>query len=344
MRVDFNVPTDPSGVITDDTRIREALPSIQYALKQGVTQLVLMSHLGRPEGVVNPRYSLAPCALRLSELLHQPVALAQDLRGSAAGKVVLLENLRFYPGEESPEKDPQFAQLLARWGDVYVNDAFASSHRAHSSIVAVAALFPGKAAAGFLMERELKELGSLLVEPERPFYALLGGAKISTKIGVLRRLAERADGLFIGGAMAYHFSEAGVTPKHLWLPVDHVVVEKIEAGAPSKVVKKISEGWVGVDIGPKTIQEWSCQLRNAKTIFWNGPLGVFEIPPFDTGTRAIAKALAETSARIVIGGGDSVAAIHQMGLEKKFAHLSTGGGASLELLEYGTLPGIKALS
>ena len=344
MRVDFNVPLNSAGGITDDTRIREALPSIQYALEHGATQIVLMSHLGRPQGVVDGRYSLAPCARRLSELIQQPVALVQDLRGSASGKVLLLENLRFYPGEENPEKDPEFAKLLAHWGDVYVNDAFASSHRPHSSIVAVAGLFPGKAAAGFLIEKELQALGSLLNEPERPFYAILGGAKISTKIGVLRRLAGRSDGLFIGGAMAYHFAEAGIEVKHLWLPVDHVVVQKIEAGAPSQLVQKIPEGWVGVDIGPKTIQEWSHQLCKAKTIFWNGPLGVFEIPPFNAGTRAIAKALVGTSARVVIGGGDSVAAIHEMGLDRQFAHLSTGGGAALELLEYGTLPGIEALS
>ena len=350
MRVDFNVPLDATGAITDDTRIREALPSIQYVLQNGATQLVLMSHLGRPEGVVDARYSLAPCAKRLSELLHQPVSLVQDFEQRRSDRIVLLENVRFYPGEE--KADPAFAELLARWGDVYVDDAFGSAHRAHSSIVGVAALFPGRAAAGFLMQKELHELGSLLDKPERPFYAIVGGAKILSKLGVLKKLVERVDGLFIGGAMAYHFEErapelvAALRQKKIpyWLPVDHIVAEKIEAGAKWKAVQTIPTDWVGVDIGPKTVQEWSCQLSEAKTIFWNGPVGVCEIPPFDAGTRAIAKALADAPARVIIGGGDSVAAINKMGLSKKFAHLSTGGGAALELLEFGSLPGIEALS
>ncbi len=375
LRVDFNVPLDKEGHITDDSRIRASLPSIQYILKSGAS-LVLMSHLGRPEGV-DPKLTLAPCAKRLSEYLGIPVLMAPDCVGPVvekmaasmkAGQVLMLENLRFHEGEEYPEKDLGFVSSLSRLGDVYVNDAFGSAHRAHASTALIAKYFPGQAAAGFLMEDEIKHLMFLLGNPPRPFHAIIGGAKISTKAGVIHHLLDRVDALYIGGAMAFTFLKAqGLRvgdslvedseiktakeilskAKNLYLPVDLVVADAFSEESNKKIVS-VKEGflspWRGMDIGPKTLQDWPASLKKAATVFWNGPLGVFEMPSFAKGTRSIAEVLAKSHAHVTIGGGDSVAAIQQMGLGNQFAHLSTGGGASLEFLEYGHLPGIDALS
>jgi phosphoglycerate kinase len=303
MRVDFNVPMEGEH-ITDDTRIQAALPSIRYVLDHGGS-LVLMSHLGKGGA------SLAPCAERLSELLGRPVEL-----GEKKGPIVLLENLRNHPEEE--KGDPTFAQKLARLGDCYVNDAFGTAHRSHASTVTITQFFPKASAMGFLMEKEIEKLSMVLSHPKRPFYAIIGGAKISEKLGMVRKLLEKVDGLFLGREIP------GLdNPKIHW-PLD----------------------WVGdkQDIGPKTIDDWKKKLQDAATVFWNGPLGVFEKKEFARGTQEIAKALAKSKATVVVGGGDSVAAIRQMGLASQFDHLSTGGGASLEFLEFGHLPGIDALS
>lgn len=380
MRVDFNVPTDSNGAITDDSRITASLPSIRYVLDHGGS-LVLMSHLGRPDGKPNEKYSLAPCAKRLSELLQKPVAMAPDCIGPKVeemaskmvpGDLILLENLRFHEAEEHPELDPSFVSALAKLGDLYVNDAFGTAHRAHASTSLIAQLFPRKAAAGFLMEKEVTALGTLLKNPKRPFFAIIGGAKISTKAGVIKNLFPLIDGLFIGGAMAYTFLKAqGISiglsqyneaelatasnilqeaarkkiPCHL--PVDLVVASAFKNDALQRVIgieEGVPDGWQGMGIGPKTVEQWSKELKKASTVFWNGPLSVFEMPSFAKGTYAIAELLACSSATVVVGGGDSVAAVNQMGLGDQFAHLSTGGGASLEFLEFGRLPGIDALS
>lgn len=380
MRVDFNVPLLEGGKISDDSRIRAALPSIRYVLDCGGA-LVLMSHLGRPDGKVDKKYSLGSCAKRLGELLGKTVKLAPDCVGEEverlvknmkAGDVLLLENLRFHPGEEHPEKEKDFVERLSRLGDVYVNDAFGTAHRAHASTALIASFFRGQAAAGFLMEKEVSVLGCLLENPKRPFYAIIGGAKVSTKAGVMRNLLSKLDGLFIGGAMAYTFlktqgmkigdslyeekesaaaaeilKEASLANIPCWLPVDLVIADAFDKSAHKKIVtakEGVPDGWQGMGIGPETVKLWSEKLKAAGSIFWNGPLSVFEMPRFAEGTFEMARRLASLPATVVVGGGDSIAAIEELGLGEKFAHLSTGGGASLEFLEFGHLPGIDALT
>lgn len=380
MRVDFNVPLNPEGTISDDSRIQAALTSIEYVVKQQ-GKLILMSHLGRPKGSYEAKYSLAPCAKRLSQLLKKTVRMATDCVGKEVeqmievmepGEIILLENLRFHEGEEHPEKDPSFSKSLARLGEIYVNDAFASSHREHASVTTVPKLFPGCALAGFLVEKEIAFLGGIVQKPKRPFYAILGGAKVSSKVGVIIHLIEKIDGLFLGGAMAYTFLRAqgistGKSPVEadqvevakdilkrcqekavkFWLPEDLVIAEEISPTAATKIQsakENIPETFEGVDIGPKTVDVWKEAFSNASMIFWNGPLGIFEIEAFSQGTEGIAKALAPLNATKIIGGGDSVAAIQKLHLADQFTHLSTGGGASLEFLELGTLPGIEALT
>lgn len=376
MRVDFNVPLDKMGAITDDSRIRAAIPSIEYILNHGAS-LILMSHLGRPKAMPDPQFSLAPCATRLSELLQRPVNMAPDCIGPVVkkmasqlkpGQILMLENVRFHPGEEEPEKDPEFAESLAELGDLFVNDAFGTAHRAHASTALIAKYFPESAAAGFLMEQEIAHLEPLLKHPAHPFYAIIGGAKVSTKAGVIHNLLKRVDALFLGGGMTYTFLKAkGISigeslleenevetakeilaqETRIYLPTDLVIAKDFENDAERKIIparEGIPDGWRGMDIGPETILEWSSILQKGATVFWNGPLGVFEMPHFAVGTRGIAETLAASKAQTIVGGGDSVAAIQQMGLATRFSHLSTGGGASLEYLEYGHLPGIDALT
>ncbi|MCI5051761.1 MAG: phosphoglycerate kinase [Simkaniaceae bacterium] len=373
MRVDFNVPVDSEGKINDDTRIRLAMPSIRYVISEG-GKLILMSHFGRPKGERKPEFSLSPIAKRLSAILNHPVTLAPDcigdevealVAGMKPGDVLLLENLRFYPEEAKPKEDHAFAGKLAKLGDIYVNDAFGAAHRKHSSTYFICDSFPGKCVAGFLVEKEINYLSGALSNPKRPFYAIVGGAKISTKIGVLEALADKVDGMFIGGAMAYTFylamgikvgaslvdNEHIVTAKALldrgvkiWLPIDSVIAESIESGGQSKVVEKIPEGWMGLDIGPKTVKEWESACLDAKTIFWNGPVGVFEVEAFQHGTFELARFIAKLSATTIVGGGDSTSAINKLGLIDRFDHVSTGGGASLEYIEQGHLPAIDKLS
>ena len=370
IRVDFNVPLAPGGQeITSDKRIRAALPTIQYALEQGAG-VVLASHLGRPKGKPNPEMSLKPVAKRLEELLGRPVKMAPDCVGPEVeamlpkpGEVLLLENLRFHPGEE--KNDPEFAKQLAKLADVYVNDAFGTAHRAHASTVGMIKFMP-KAAAGLLMQKELEYLGMATKNPPRPCVAILGGAKVSDKIEVIENLSKVVDKLLIGGAMAYTFLKAQGKPVgkslveddkldlaksllakmggKLVLPVDHVVVSEIKEGAPFEVVKEIPADKIGVDIGPETIQKYSEAIRGAKTVIWNGPMGVFEKKPFDKGTVALAKAVAESGATSVVGGGDSEKAIKSAGVADKISHISTGGGASLEFLSGIELPGVAALT
>ena len=371
MRVDFNVPIE-NGEITDDSKIRAALPTIEYAIQQGAC-VILMSHLGRPKSKPSDEFSLTPCFKRLSELLQSPVSFANDCVGKAVegkvkelqrGQVLLLENLRFHVGEEKPEQDPDFVKQLAALGDCYVNDAFGSAHRAHASTAWIAKQFPHLSAMGFLMEKEIAALSPLVKNPVRPFFTIIGGSKISTKIGLINNLLKHVDALFIGGAMAFTFFKAkGISvgtslvedPKtidHLpmekiYLPMDLVIADRFSNEARRKVIdvkQGIPDGWQGMDIGPKTITSWTQLLSKGRTIFWNGPVGVFEMPHFLEGTRALAKYLSQCDATTIIGGGDSVAAIQKMGLQDRFAHLSTGGGASLEFLEFGHLPGIDALS
>jgi len=370
IRVDFNVPLAPGGQeISSDKRIKASLPTIQYALDQGAG-VVLASHLGRPKGKPNPELSLKPVARRLEQLLGRPVKMAPDCVGPeveamkpAPGEVLLLENLRFHPEEE--KNDPEFARKLAALADLYVNDAFGSAHRAHASTVGIIAFMP-KAAAGLLMEKELQYLTMVTTNPARPAIAILGGAKVSDKIEVISNLAKIVDRLLIGGAMAYTFlkSQGQPTGKSLveddkvelarsllasiggkiMLPVDHVVVSELKEGAPFEIAESVAPGKMGVDIGPKTIAEFAKVIAGAKTIIWNGPMGVFEKPPFDRGTVAIAKAVAESGAVSVVGGGDSEKAVKSAGVADKISHISTGGGASLEFLAGVTLPGVAALT
>ena len=370
MRVDYNVPIS-EGEISDDSRIVASIPSIEYVIKQGGS-VILMSHLGRPKGK-DPKLSLKPCAKRLSELLKIDVQMAPDCIGTEVetlatnlkpGQVLLLENVRFYEAEEDPKKDPSFALNLSKLGSCFVNDAFGTAHRAHSSTAVIAQFFPKASAMGFLIEKELEQLNPLIQNPKKPFYAIIGGAKISSKIGVIKQLLKRVDGIFIGGGMAFTFLKAqGIEignsicedPKtikdlpqnKLHLPIDLVISDAPSNDGKIEIIPSsqgIPKGWQGMDIGPQTVLAWSKLLATGSTIFWNGPLGVFEMPHFAAGTKAIAEILAGSKAKTVIGGGDSVAAIHQMHLEDKFSHLSTGGGASLEFLEFGHLPGIDALT
>jgi phosphoglycerate kinase len=369
MRVDFNVPLAPGGKeITSDKRIKASLPSIEYALDHGAA-LILASHLGRPKGKPNPEMSLAPVAARLSELLHKPVAMAPDCIGPQVeamlpkpGEVLLLENLRFHPEEE--KNDPEFSKKLAALCDVYVNDAFGSAHRAHASTVGMIA-YVKQAAAGFLMAKELEYLNKVTKDPARPCIAILGGAKVSDKIEVIQNLLKFVDRILIGGAMAYTFLRARgeATGKSLveedkldlardlmahaghklMLPVDHVVAAAIKPGAEFQVVEQIPDGMMALDIGTETINLYENAIAAAKTIIWNGPMGVFETPPFDRGTVALAKAVAISGATSVVGGGDSEKAIKSAGVADKISHISTGGGASLEFLAGIELPGVAAL-
>ena len=376
LRCDFNVPLakDGSGVITDDKRIRAALPTIQYLLDQGAA-VVACSHLGKPKGEVKPELSLKPVAARLAELLGRPVIMADDVVGPDAqakakalqpGQVLLLENTRFEPGET--KNDPALSKALADLADVYVSDAFGAVHRAHASTAGVAQYLP--AVSGFLIQRELEIIGGALANPKRPLVAILGGSKVSSKIGVINNLLEIADTIIIGGGMAYTFAaaqggkvgdslleadwedyanqmvakakEKGVK---LLLPLDTVCGDKFAPDAAIQVVKagQIPDGWQGMDIGPETVKLYCDAVADAGTVIWNGPMGVFEFPAFAKGTEAVAEALSKTQAITIIGGGDSAAAVQQLGYADKMTHISTGGGASLEFMEGKELPGVACL-
>jgi len=364
MRVDFNVPQDDSGAITDDRRIRMALPSIQSVIQRG-GRLVLMSHLGRPKGKPDPKYTLAPTAVRLGELLGQAVQFAADTAGSEAeskisslqdGQVLVLENVRFNANED--KGNPEYASRLASWGDIYCNDAFGTCHRTDGSMVAVPESMVGKPrVVGFLVAKEIQYLSDTISNPTRPFVAILGGAKVSDKINVISNLLGICDYVLIGGAMAYTFSlaQGGQTGKSLVeadkvelakeliakggqklvLPTDTHCGDAFSSGCNKQVVKagQIPDGWEGLDIGPETAKHYSQLLSSAKTVVWNGPMGVFEMPPFDEGTKQVAQAIALSSAISIIGGGDSAAAIEQLGFADQVTHVSTGGGASLSMLE-----------
>ncbi len=372
VRCDFNVPQDDEGTITDNRRIVSALPTIKYLIENGA-KVILCSHLGRPKGEFKEKYSLKPVAEELTKLLGKEVKLAKDVIGEDAkklanelqsGDVMLLENVRFHKEEE--ENNAEFAKELASLAEIYVNDAFGTAHRAHASTAGVADYLP--AVSGFLIKKELDFMGNALENPARPFVAILGGAKVSDKIGVIESLLEKVDTLIIGGAMAYTFlkaegrkignslceeekvelarsllEKAKAKGVKLLLPLDNVVAISADEGAETKTVTQIEEGFAGFDIGEKTIELYTKELENAKTVIWNGPLGMFEVEKFAKGTMSIAEKLAKIDAITIIGGGDSAAAIEKAGLSEKMSHVSTGGGASLEFLEGKKLPGIECL-
>jgi phosphoglycerate kinase len=362
VRVDFNVPLDSEQNITDDARIRAALPTLKELREKGA-RLVLLSHLGRPKGR-DAKLSLKPAAERLSDLLGEPVELADDLDSVPDADIVMVENVRFFDGET--KNDAELAKRYAALGDVYVNDAFGSAHRAHASTEAVAHLLPS--AAGRLLEREVTTLTGILEDPKRPLVAVVGGAKVTDKIGVLDAFLDRADEILIGGAMCFPFfkaqghdvgdslcEEEGVEPaarvlmagvEKVALPVDLVAGEAFDAGTAVKDIDGVDvpDGWMGLDIGPETAQRYADIVKDAGTVFWNGPMGAFELAPFAAGTRTVAEAVAVSEATTVVGGGDSAAALAQFGLADMVDHLSTGGGASLELIEGKALPGVEALS
>ncbi len=374
VRCDFNVPMDENQNITDNTRIKAALPTIKYLLEQNC-KIILASHLGRPKGEVKPEYSLKPVAKELSKLLEKEVIMANDVIGEDAttkatnlkeGEILLLENVRFH--REETDNDPEFAKKLASMAEIFVNDAFGTAHRAHASTTGIADYIPG--VAGFLIEKELKFLGNAINNPERPFVAILGGAKVSDKIGVIDSLLDKVDTLMIGGGMAYTFfkaqgynvgnslcevektglaleamEKAKAKGVKLLLPIDTKIGKEFKQDTESKTVAwtEIPDEWEGFDIGEKTIEMFKNELQNAKTVIWNGPLGLFEFEQFAIGTNEIAKTLAELDATTIIGGGDSAAAVTQAGLADKMTHISTGGGASLEFLEGKKLPGIECL-
>lgn len=380
VRVDYNVPLS-GGKVADDTRIRETLPTLKHLLAGGA-KVVLISHLGRPKGRPEPKYSLKPVVEPLGKLLGRPVTFAGDCVGSTAakaagalqgGEVLLLENLRFHAEEEG--NDPEFARQLARHGEVFIQEAFGALHRAHASTSGIPKHIDG--GIGFLVQKELEFLDRVINNPQRPFLAILGGAKVSDKIGVIHRLLERVDTLILGGGMAYTFLAAqgigvgrsllerdkvkdaqeivekayhgGVGMVEILLPADHVAVQELKPGAEARTTQAMSipEGWMGVDVGPNTVDLIAEKVRAAKTVFWNGPLGVFETPPFDQGSLAVAKVIAEITGQgavTIVGGGDSLAVLNRAGLSARITHCSTGGGASLELLEGKTLPGLAALA
>lgn len=380
MRVDFNAPLTKDGDIDEDTRIRAALPSINYIAEQGAS-LILMSHLGRPGGRRVPSMSLKVVAYRLAELVHHPIRFAEECIGEQAlemasalapGEILMLENLRFH--EEETSNDPEFARKLSRYGDIYVNDAFGTAHRAHASTEGVTHYFD-ECVAGMLMEKELETLDGLLTDPKRPFVAVLGGAKVSGKIGLIKNLMEKVDRILVGGGMAFTFFKAvgleigdslldesymdmcreimgkagSGDEKRIFFPVDCIIAKEIDNDAEHRTVSTgdIPEGWVGVDIGRKTVDVFREELMKAKTILWNGPMGIFEMSNFAEGTKGIARAIADATsegATSVVGGGDSVSALARLHLKDRVTHVSTGGGASLELLEGKALPGVEALS